>query len=153
MNYHKGFAAISALAIVVGILVLGGIGYIAMSPEAAQAPDDGNYEIVWHFTNDGEVDGIPYTNVAVSVEGTLYETGRHTGSCSEVEANGGIDGTGLLIGELSAAQCWFAGGGSEIGVFAHEDGGFDIMVGVLSEGEEGMGLFRGDFTVTHSVAL
>lgn len=63
------------------------------------------------------------------------------------------DGKGLLAGELAAAQCWFAGGGDEIGVFAHEDGGFDIMVGQLGEGEEGSGVFRGNFHIRNTIEI
>jgi hypothetical protein len=151
MNNTKGFALVSLLAVVLGVLVLGGAGYWAMKPQAAQAPEDGSSKIAWHFTSEAEADGIPYTSIAVSIDGTLYEAGRFTGSCSEVAANGGIDGKGLLIGELSAAQCWFAGGGNEIGVFAHEDGGYDLMVGELSEGAEGAGLFRGDFSIIQTI--
>ncbi len=106
--------------------------------------------IVWKFTNAGETNAIPYTHVYVVVDGKNYDMGKFQGSCSEVGANGGIDGKGLLAGELSAAQCWFAGGGDEIGVFANEGGGYDIMVGGLSEGEEGSAMFRGDFKIkTH----
>ncbi len=106
--------------------------------------------ITWKFTSAGETDNIPYTSVAVTVDGKSYDMGKFQGSCSEVGASGGIDGKGLLAGELSAAQCWFAGGGDEIGVFANEDGGYDIMVGGLSEGEEGGAMFRGDFKLkTH----
>lgn len=71
--------------------------------------------------------------------------------CSEVGASGGVDGQGLLAGELSATQCWFAGGGDKIGVFAHEDGGVDIMVGTLDEGSADIAPFRGDFEVRQSI--
>lgn len=113
----------------------------------------GKSSIVWHFRNAGELDGVSYTNVVVAINNRSYEMGKFMGSCSEIGANGGVDGKGLLAGELSAAQCWFAGSGDEIGVFAHEDGGFDIMVGSLSEGEEGTGLFRGDFKVKQTVEI
>ena len=79
--------------------------------------------------------------------------GTFAGSCSEIGASGGIDGKGLLAGELGAAQCWFAGGGNEIGVFADEDGGLEVMVGELGEGEEGAGMFRGDFSIKNTIKL
>ncbi len=135
--------------------MLGVIGYVAMNPQILQKPanESAKSSIEWRFTDAGEVDAMPHTNVMVVINGTAYDTGTFTGSCSEIGASGGVDGKGLLAGELSAAQCWFAGGGNEIGVFAHEDGGFDIMVGFLSEGEEGSGLFRGDFEVKESISL
>ncbi len=142
------------LLIVLGLIVLGGIGYVVMKPEVAQMPaTEKKISIEWRFTDAGEVDNMPYTNVAVYINGGIHEMGKFLGSCSEVGASGGIDGKGLLAGELSAAQCWFAGGGNEIGVFAHEQGGVDLMVGELGEGEEGAGLFRGNFTVKNSIVF
>ena len=84
------------------------------------------------------------------VNGQAHNMGKFQGSCRELD-DGGIDGQGLLAGELSAVQCWFAGGGDEIGIFAHEDGGVDIMTGALSEGIEGGAFFRGDFKVQKSI--
>ena len=163
MNYHKGFAATTVLIIVLVVMVLGGVVYAAMNPQvfqtlmggAAQKNEginaDAKTSIAWRFTNAGEVEGTPYTNVKVLINGTAYETSKFVGSCSEIGANGGIDGKGLLAGELSGAQCWFAGGGNEIGVFASEDGGFEIMVGELGEGEEGAGMFRGNFSIKNTI--
>lgn len=167
MNNHKGFAAVTALLVIFGVLVLGGAGYVAMNPAALQAPAEESLEmetteseekglnakssIEWRFAEAGELLGTPRTSVTVVVDGTAYAMGTFEGSCSEIGASGGIDGTGLLAGELSAAQCWFAGAGNEIGVFAHEDGGYDLLVGELSEGAEGAGMFRGDFTVSSTI--
>ncbi len=159
MNYNKGFGVVAVFVIVLGIMALGGAGYVAMNPQVLDTfrgePVETNAKvsIAWNLTSAGEVDGMPYTNVAVYINGGINEVGTFLGSCSEVGATGGIDGKGLLAGELSAVQCWFAGGGNEIGVFAHEDGGVDIMVGELGEGEEGMGTFRGDFTIKNSIVF
>jgi len=175
MNYHKGFAAVTALLIVLGIIVVGGAGYVALNPEVLKAPADAPAEegaeaganerkkgwieldssqlgaekssISWNFQSASEIQGTPYTKVTVTINGTAHDAGTYPGSCSEVGASGGVDGKGLLAGELSAAQCWFAGSGDEIGVFAHEDGGFDVMVGELGEPEEGSDGFRGNFEV------
>lgn len=165
MNHNKGFTLTTVLVIVLGIIVLGGAGYVAMNPQVFQTvmgeteDRDANEDvsanaaasISWRFADAGEVDAMPYTNVTVVVNGAAYDMGKFIGSCSEIGASGGIDGKGLLVGELSAAQCWFAGGGNEIGVFGHEDGGVEIMVGSLSEGEEGAGMFRGDFSIKNTV--
>ena len=107
--------------------------------------------ISWRLTSAGELDGMPHTKVTAIVNGEAYDAGTFLGSCSEIGASGGIDGKGLLAGELSAVQCWYAGGGNEVGVFAHEDGGFDILVGELSEGDAETALFRGDFDVKHVI--
>lgn len=170
MNYHKGFAAVTALLVVLGIIVIGGAGYVALNPEVLKAPapeeegaadesakhtdwievestQNGKIGIEWEFESMGEIQSVPYTKVFVIINGTSHDTGSFPGSCSEVGASGGIDGKGLLAGELAATQCWFAGSGDEIGVFAHEDGGYDIMVGELGEPEEGAASFRGNFEV------
>ena len=182
MTTYKGFAAVTAMIVVLGLIVLGGVGYIALNPSVmqpsaqVQETDDGvqtepgDHQEVDHDANDGvqtstqtviswrlasageTTDGMPQTNVIAVVNGTSYGAGTFLGSCSEIGATGGIDGTGLLAGELSAVQCWYAGGGNEIGVFAHEDGGYQILVGELSEGEAGAGLFRGAFQIKYDIA-
>lgn len=177
MKNQKGFAALAAVLVVFGAVALGVGGYVAMNPEvwderqSAASEDDMQTEstdtsdtdvtaqaeqkisIDWRFTDAGEVDNIPYTNVTVVINGAAHEVGEFQGSCHEIDGSGGIDGTGLLVGELSGVQCWFAGGGDEIGVFAHEDGGVDIMTGGLSEGVEGGAFFRGDFEVRQSLTF
>jgi hypothetical protein len=157
MKHQKGFAGITVLLIALGIIILGGVGYVAMNPQVLQKSASktavAKTSIAWRFANAGEVDAMPHTKVTAVVNGTAYEAGTFVGSCSEIGASGGVDGKGLLAGELSAAQCWFAGGGNEIGVFAHEDGGFEIMTGELSEGEPNAPMFRGDFHVKTSIPL
>lgn len=173
MNTNSGFAGVTVLLIALGILVLGGGAYVAMNPEVLAPKDDGlqtepgdhmetDHEanegvhgktgISWKFTPAGEREHIPYTKVSVTVNGKVYDMGEFEGSCEEMGAEGGVDGKGLLAGELSAAQCWFAGGGDEIGVFAHEDGGYQIMVGTLEEPIEGGAGFRGDFEIKVDIA-
>lgn len=176
---NNGLSLGTTVVVIIGVAVMAGLGYMAFKPQSLKAPTsqtatttqtvpgdhpevehgandgagDRDIAISWRFTSAGEVQTTPYTNVVVVINGTAHDMGKFVGSCSELGANGGIDGKGQLIGELSAAQCWFAGGGQEIGVFAHEDGGVDIMVGELGEGEEGAGIFRGNFKVKNSIAL
>lgn len=153
--------------VVLGMLIIGvGAYYIGANPnlfeeEAIDEPQEVTEDtsanqtisIEWSFIDAGETDNIPYTDVVVIINNISYPVGSFQGSCSEIGATGGIDGKGLLAGELSGVQCWFAGGGDEIGVFAHEDGGVDIMTGALGEGVEGSAFFRGDFKVQRSIAL
>ncbi len=171
MTTHKGSVLVTALIVVAGLLVLGGGAYVVLNPDAVKAPAaaveegteaqaeterkgkdkwievDSSTSISWKLTTLPERDHIPYTNVAVVIDGTTYPVGDFQGSCTELGANGGIDGKGLVAGELSAMQCYFAGAGDEIGVFAHEDGGYQIMVGALEEPIEGGAGFRGDFKI------
>lgn len=168
MKTHKGFATIPALLIALGIVVIGGGAYVAVKHqqkvdieaapgdhrEEEQAGDvqgEGEIFISWQFTDAGERNHIPYTKVMVFVNGMGQDMGEFEGSCTEIGASGGVDGKGLLAGELSAAQCWFAGGGDEIGVFAHEDGGVDIMVGKLEESIEGSSGLRGNFNIKNTL--
>jgi hypothetical protein len=161
MTYNKGFAGTTVLLAVLAILLLGGAGYVALHPDALQtlqgkntqnAATNAKTSIAWQFTAAAEVDGIPYTNVTAVINGKSHSAGTFQGSCSIVGVSGGVDGKGLLAGELAAAQCWYAGGGDEIGVFANEDGGYEIMTGSLSEGDAETPGFRGDFKIIAQVA-
>jgi hypothetical protein len=181
MKNNGGFISIVVLAGLFGLLVLGGAGYVVLNPQILEkisvqttpaddgvqaepgdhaevehaanegAAVDAKTAINWRFESAPEVDGIPQTKVVVNVNGDYHDAGTFEGSCAEVGATGGVDGKGLLAGELSAAQCWYAGGGNEIGIFAHEDGGYEVMVGELSEGDAETAPFRGDFEVKASI--
>ena len=178
MHYNKGFATATVLLVSLVVLVLAGAGYAAVRHHASRQPasylaqdgdgaraeggdsaarasttPDASLPVSWRFSSAGERQGMPLTRVTVTVGGTAFEMGTFVGSCAEIGTGGGIDGTGLLVGELSAAQCWFAGSGSEIGVFGHEDGGYEIMVGQLVEREEGAGITRGSFEIKESIPL
>lgn len=130
----------------------GAVAALQQMPQGTQqAASHGKISINWKFTSAGEKDGIPYTKVTAVLSFKEYDAGTYAGTCSEIGANNqnGIDGKGLLPGELSGVQCWYAGGGDEVGLFAHEDGGFDLLAGQLGEGEEGSPFFRGNFkTIT-----
>lgn len=96
----------------------------------------------WRFETDESGDGLaPKTQVALFDGKNAYDAGTYAGSCSEIAKEN------LLPGEISGVLCWFAGGGDEIGVFAHEDGGYDLMHGVQEEGTAESEGFRGDFKV------
>ncbi|MCE9541337.1 hypothetical protein K8R03_02125 [Candidatus Kaiserbacteria bacterium] len=111
------------------------------------------HSISWKFTDAGEdSQAIPHTSVTAVVDGTEYNAGTYTGNCSEIGASGGIDGTGLVQGELSGVQCYFAGGGDEIGVFS-ENGALVIKKGVLDEGSAEIPAVRGNFQTVMSVRL
>ena len=86
------------------------------------------------------------TSVALVADGISYDAGTYNGSCQTITANGGVDGTGLTTGEITGIQCWFAGGGDEIGVF-NENGALVLKHGELGEPQgDGTGAFRGNFT-------
>ncbi|KND47539.1 MAG: hypothetical protein AB199_03855 [Parcubacteria bacterium C7867-004] len=105
------------------------------------------------FTSAPERDGNPYTNVHVLISGKNakeYDAGTFEGSCWEMDARGGIDGSGLLPGEVAAAQCWFGGAGDEVGVFS-TSAGAAIRLGELGEGDPTHPFFRGNFKVLYTL--
>lgn len=110
--------------------------------EEATAAQEGNTSILWEFgvmSEDPET-GAPMREVSITYKGVKRVVGTYMGSCSVVEDSSWP----LLENELTGVICWFAGGGSEVGVF-YEDGKRIVKVGVLEEGtaqSEGM---RGGF--------
>ncbi len=174
MTTHKGIAPIIIVIGIAIVLALGGGAYVATHPEMMKTSVDADAttlekqkedhtaadsavlsgaDIHWKFDTKAEINGVPQTLVSVQVGETVHEVGTFAGTCAALGATGGVDGTGLLAGELSAAQCWFAGGGNEIGVFAHEDGGYQIMVGDLDEGSSEVPGVRGNFKIKADVSL
>jgi hypothetical protein len=173
---HKGIAGIAVLIAIGALLAIGSAGYFytrsnaPTPPEvkeegpAAVIPVDGGIRVedispdilnnkkiatvFWKLENAGpEGDVLQRTKVAIVFRGVEHEIGIYNGGCVELGRNPGVDGKGLLIkdGELAAVQCWYGGGGDEIAVFKDADG-FSLRVGELGEGEEGAGIFRGNFT-------
>lgn len=177
MTTHKGFSLLIAVVIVAVVAVLGGGTYVALHPEVMSStadtvpagqpdagsdaadgvsggvPVSGKIGIAWNFAAAAERDGIPYTKVTLLVSGQPHVIGEYMGSCNEVGAEGGIDGKGLLTGEVAAAQCYYAGGGNEIGVFGKEDGGIEVMVGELDEGGADYAAVRGAFKLRTDISL
>jgi hypothetical protein len=173
---QRGFGLIPVLITLAVVLVIGGGAYVVTRPHTAEAPAqaegdthvqtapgdhpeedhaanegvqaDAKTSISWKLEDAGTTEGgtMPHTKVTAIVNGTPYVVGTYTGSCNEIK-----DSDNLLAGELSAVRCWFAGGGDEIGVFAHEDGGYDIMVGELGEPTPEWPAFRGNFKVKTTI--
>lgn len=110
-------------------------------PESAVSPS-GKMVFTWNITELGEHpdSGAPRTRVSVSSGGKTYPAGEFDGSCAEV------DGTSwaLVEGEKTGVICWWAGGGSEAGVF-EENGKMVLKVGILEEGSAETPGFRGNF--------
>ena len=84
--------------------------------------------------------GTPHTNVSVQVGGREYQAGTYAGSCIEVP----LLGWEFVPGELSAVLCWFAGGGTELGVF-QEGESLVLKKGSVDEGTAEAPGTRGPF--------
>lgn len=107
--------------------------------DGAVSDDKGN-TYLWSFVAKGEnaESGAPITNVSLIVNNMPRFLGEFQGSCSVVSKEQ------LLENEKTAAVCWFAGGGDELGVF-DEGGKVVVKRGVQDEGTAEDGGFRGDF--------
>lgn len=139
-----------ALIFLIIIIALLAVGFAIVKRHAiAPAPVEQEQAAVvqephfsWRFETDESGDGLaPKTHVALFDGKNAYDAGVYPGTCSEIAKEN------LLAGEMSGVLCWFAGGGDEIGVFANEDGGYELMHGTQDEGTAESAGFRGDFKV------
>ena len=96
----------------------------------------------WTFTSAGEdeASGAPLTRVTLQAGDKTHEIGTYQGSCSEIKASS----WGLVQDEQEGVICWWAGGGTELGVF-QENGKLVVKKGAIEEGTAEGGGFRGDF--------
>lgn len=110
----------------------------------------------WDFVPAGEsAEGVPTTNVTLHNGVTSYSIGAMEGNCFDITQSDWK----LLTeeGELAGAICWWAGGGTEIGVFS--DGGRAlVMIGDVDEavpaGRQGTaegGGVRGNFRTLFAI--
>lgn len=143
------------VAILLGILVIAvlnseGSGFTQTEADAVSGAGSGQplyeqHSIGWRIDSiDEDSTGIPHSRVYALVDGQEIDTGYHAGTCTDLKLAQGIDGTGLLEGELAGIQCYFAGGGDELGAFL-ENGRIVIKQGVLDEGSAETPGFRGNF--------
>lgn len=103
------------------------------------------HDITWKIIEtEDDAYGTPHAEISVTVDGVERVVGTYAGLCHDLAVSGSIDGKGLVEGELAAVQCWWAGGGDEIGVFANGTGTV-IKVGELDEPTAGSPAFRGNF--------
>ncbi|MFZ2886800.1 MAG: hypothetical protein WA021_03200 [Minisyncoccia bacterium] len=93
----------------------------------------------WTFEDAGEKDGIPQTKVSYGVNGKVTAVGTFEGHCADMEGSAWTKRDGASAGAI----CWFAGGGTEIGVFL-EGGKYVIKTAVLDEGTAEEGGVRGE---------
>lgn len=98
--------------------------------------------VTWQFTSD-KVDkksGAPQTKVAFTMRGVSHDVGTEIGTCSDIASSSWQ----LLPNEKAGAICWFAGGGTEIGIF-EEQNKLVVKKGQLDEGTAEEPGIRGDF--------
>lgn len=86
--------------------------------------------ISWEITEMGvDALAVPVNSVNVKTNSQTYLIGNFSGTCFEIAGSG----WSLVEGEKSGVICWWAGGGTEIGVF-EENGKMVVKAGDIEEG-------------------
>jgi hypothetical protein len=151
---YKGLALVALLA-----AALGGWWYFNILPASQDStivvPNSATStkpvsQWQWQFDPAGEdpATGIPKTNVTLRNGSTSYSIGATEGNCFDVAQSDWK----LLTeeGELAGAICWWAGGGTEIGVFS-DDGRAIVKIGDVDEGTAEGGGTRGNFRTLFAI--
>ncbi|OHA32914.1 MAG: hypothetical protein A2928_04475 [Candidatus Taylorbacteria bacterium RIFCSPLOWO2_01_FULL_45_15b] len=92
--------------------------------------------------------GIPKTAVILKAGTKVYSAGTYEGTCFDVTAS--TSAWILLEGEMAGAICWWAGGGTELGVFT-ENGKQVVKKGELDEGSDEVPGTRGNFVTQFEI--
>jgi hypothetical protein len=113
------------------------------------AAEPASEQFRWIFTDLGTDPqmSVPRTKVALERSGTIRDIGTYDGSCTDIADSSWQ----LLSGEIAGTVCWFAGGGSEIGLF-EENGAVVAKQGDLSEGDSETPGFRGNFRTLFEIS-
>lgn len=133
------------------IVVIGGGYYYYSTTQQDTAPAMQQKrvppQISWSFKDNGysEEKNANTTSVTVTVNGTAHDAGTYLGSCSEMTD---LSKTG---GALSAALCWFAGAGDEIGVYVGDAEKLYIARREIQEPTAESPEFRGELTTLLSL--
>lgn len=119
------------------------------APQQEEMSADSESQWQWQFDAAGETDqGVPKTTVTLRNGSTSYAIGTMEGNCYDISESEWE----LLSeeGEIAGAICWFAGGGTEIGVFS--DGGRALIrLGVLEEATAESEGIRGEFQTLFAI--
>jgi hypothetical protein len=114
------------------------VGRTGPNCQFAECPVVSSY--TWGFVGT-EASGTPMTAVSLQVlGGKKYFAGDYEGSCSPIASSSWP----LLPGEKSGVICWFAGGGTELGIF-QENNHMVVKRGTLDEGDAETAGRRGGF--------
>ena len=142
---------------VLAVAVIAGIAYWMISDMKEKAPQEeevsteetqelaapaDDTSILWEFgiMNENPETGAMMREVSITYKGVKRVVGTYPGSCSIVEESSWP----LLENELTGVICWFAGAGTEVGVF-YENGVRVVKVGSLEEGTAEISGSRGGF--------
>jgi hypothetical protein len=132
------------------IIVVGAIAWYAVSANTG-ASSQGKVVFAWTFESQGEDPDThaEMTKVTLTQGDKTYDAGTYQGTCAEV-GEGASASLPLQENEVSAAFCYFAGAGDEIGVF-REGNGYVLKHGEYQEPSGEGGEFRGNLTTLISL--
>jgi hypothetical protein len=101
-----------------------------------------HYTFTWDFTvsSVNQDSGAPLSDVTLNANRKKYELGQYEGNCVDITTTGWK----LVANEIGGAICWFAGGGTELGIFS-EGKKVVIKKGVLDEGSAEESGSRGNY--------
>lgn len=131
----------TALAIVIGVVVLV-VAYVAyLRTQSPLNTEPVRQEFEWSFVQSGtRPSGAPSTDVTLRVAGVDVPLGTYVGECFAIPGSSWP----LLKDELTGAICYWAGAGTEIGVF-EEGGSLVLKEGDIEEGSAEVPGVRGNF--------
>ncbi len=173
MKTLAGFALSTALVILLGIVIVGGAGYVAVYPEVLKAPvaepgdeaeqeadttadsssaASGKVTVAWKIEPLG-VDGPGKAEVTAIINGEEHFVGTFEGTCAEIGSEGSAVSELLIAeGEVAGVTCYYAGAGDEIGIFKTDEG-LSLRVGEIAEPTAESDSFRGNFTTKLDLKL
>ena len=132
----------TALALAVAIVALAAVWVWYQSSHPPIVTEPLKEEFAWSFVDRGvnASSSMPQTNVALRIRNIDIPLGTYDGNCFSIAGSAWP----LLSGEVSGAICYFAGGGTEIGVF-EEGSTLVLKKGDVEEGDAEHAGFRGNF--------
>lgn len=134
------------LSILAVLLVCTGVYLLLLKPDhdGVQKTSSGIMPptVTWLFAESAAAgpETPPKTKVIIRTERGLKDVGIYDGTCFDVAGSNWE----LVSGEISAVICYWAGGGTEIGVF-EENGEYVVKEGVIEEPTEETDGIRGVF--------
>jgi len=134
--------ALTIVAAGIGVAIHDGVRQTNVRSQNKNLRTGVSPRFAWSIENVGteKETEAPITAVILRVNGVAYDVGTYTGSCFVI----GESEWQYLDNEVTGVICWWAGGGSEVGVF-RENGALVVKTGELDEGSAETPGFRGNF--------
>ena len=156
----------AVIVVIAALIIVAGLAFIFKDSVMGKGPSmtatttastatDGKkpaHQFDWTFTAqpDNATTGVPSTKVSFSIDGgATRDVGTFDGNCFTILGSAWE----FQQNEASGAICYFAGGGTEIGVFNQTDGSLSVQKGDVDEGSAETPGTRGNFTELFNITL